>query len=137
MLENDATKNDELMLKLRANVIEYYGINQQLKPILVRKEYLKGENMMLLKLLQIQKADFGDYRIEMIYPTEKVGVNEDLLVSLIGKDEVEKLKDVNIERLVKNIENKKIGERALESILTQEGNPYLKVYRLNGMNSRR
>lgn len=83
--------NDELMS------IEYYSINQQLKPLLTRKDWLKGENMMMMKLLGIEKADFdGSYRIEMLYNENKTGVDEDLLRSLIGDDIVEMLKEVPV-----------------------------------------
>ena len=123
-------KKCEMLLRLKTNVVEYYGINQQLRPFLVRKEFLKGENMMFMKLLGIEVADFDSYRIEMIYPENKIGVNEELLKELIGCQMVEDLKEVPVEKLVKGIEKGTIPERAAEAILKQDGNPYLKVYKI-------
>jgi hypothetical protein len=131
--ELNTPNNDELMLRLKSNAIEYYGINQQLKPILTRKDWLKGENMMMMKLLGIDKADFGDYRIEMMYNENKIGVNEELLVELIGRDEVEKMKEVPVDKLVKLVEKGEVGKRSMEAVLVEDGNPYLKVFKLNAM----
>jgi hypothetical protein len=123
-------KKGEMLLRLRASVIEYYSINQQLKPFLVRKEFLKGENMILMKMLGIEVADFDPYRIEMIYPIDKIGVDEDLLKELIGCQLVEELKEVPVDKLVKGIEKGTIPERAVEAILKKDGNPYLRVYKI-------
>lgn len=123
-------KKGEMLLKLRSNTIEYYGINQQLKPFLVRKEFLKAENMVSMKLLGIERADFDPYRIEMIYPEDKIGVNEELLRELIGDEIVESLKEVAVEKLVKGIEKGTIPERAVETILKKDGNPYIKVFKI-------
>lgn len=131
---SDESKNQEMMLRLKSNVIEYHGINQQLKPILTRKEWLKGENMMFMKMLGIEKADFdGLYRIEMIYPEDKIGVDETLLRELIGDEEVEKIKEVPVDKLIKGIEKGDIKERAMEAVIVEDGNPYIKVYKLNSM----
>ena len=127
------TQND-MMLRLRANVIEYHSINQQLKPIFARKEYLKAENMISMRLLGIDKADFdGLYRIEMIYHEDKVGVDEMLLRQLIGDDEVEKMREVPVDKLVKKIEKGEVGKRAMEAVIIENGNPYIKVFKLNSM----
>lgn len=130
----DTKNNDILMLRLKANVIHYYGINQALKPILAKKEFLKAENMMFMKMLGLDKAEFdGLYRIEVITPTEKIGVDENLLIELIGKEEVDKLKEVPVKKLVKCIETGNVKERAIEAIITEPGKPYLKVFKLNSI----
>lgn len=123
-------KKSNMMLRLKSNVIEYYGVNQQLRPFLVRKEFLKGENMMMMKILGIEVADFDPYRIEMIYPEDKVGVDEKLLKELIGDEMVENLKEVPVDKLVKGIEKEEIPLRAMEAVLKKDGNPYLKVYKI-------
>ncbi|MBZ5529618.1 MAG: hypothetical protein LAN71_17185 [Acidobacteriia bacterium] len=125
--------NDLLMLRLKANTVEYYSINQQLRPFLVRKEFLKAENMMFMKLLGIEVADFDPYRIEMIYPEDKIGVNEELLKELIGCQIVEELKEVPVDKLAKGIENGTIPQRAVEAILKQDGNPYIKIFKIVSM----
>ena len=134
-MENDniieEQKKGEMLLRLKANVVEYYSINQQLRPFLVKKEFLKGENMMMMKMLGIDRADFDPYRIEFICPEDKVGVDEDLLKELIGDEMVENLKEVSVEKLVKGIEKEEIPLRAVEAILKKDGNPYIKVFKLN------
>ena len=84
----------------------------------------------MMKILGIEIADFDPYRIEMIYPEDKIGVNEELLKELIGCQMVEDLKEVPVEKLVKGIEKGIIPERAVEAILKKDGNPYLKVYKI-------
>lgn len=130
---DDFKKNQEMLLRLKSNTIEYHSINQQLKPIFARKDWLKGENMMFMKLLGIDKADFGDYRIEMIYEQNKIGVDETLLKELIGDEMVEKMKEVPADKLVKGVEKGDILVRAMEAVIVENGNPYLKVYKLNAM----
>ena len=134
-MENDniieEQKKGEMLLRLKVNVVEYYSINQQLRPFLAKKEFLKGENMMMMKLLGIEVADFDPYRIEMIYPEDKIGVDEELLKELIGDKMVENLKEVPVEKLVKGIEKEEIPLRAIEAILKKDGNPYIKVFKLN------
>lgn len=130
--EIDEIKNQEMMLRLKSNVVEYYSINQQLKPIFARKEFLKGENMMFMKMLEIERADFDNmYRIEIVYPEDKIGVNEELLIELIGNDIVEKLKEVSVNKLMKGVEKGEVGKRAIEAIITEDGNPYIKVFKIN------
>jgi hypothetical protein len=123
-------KKGEMLLSLKANAVEYYGINQQLKPFLIRKEFLKAENMMMMKLLGIERADFDPYRIEMIYPEDKIGVDEEMLRELIGNEIVENLKEVPVEKLAKGIERGTIPLRATEAIIKRDGNPYLKVFKI-------
>ena len=139
-MENDniieEQKKGEMLLRLKVNVVEYYSINQQLRPFLVKKEFLKGENMMFMKMLGIDVADFDPYRIEFICPEEKIGVNEELLRELIGDEMVENLLEVPVDKLVKGIERKEIPERAVEAILKKDGNPYLKVYKIVSVNKK-
>lgn len=132
--KNEESKNQEMLLRLRGNVIEYYSVNQQLKHILSRKEFLKGENMMFMKIMGIEKADFdGLFRIEMIYPEEKTGVDEILLRELVGDDIVEKLREVPVDKLVKGIEKGEVGKRAMEAVIVEDGNPYIKVFKLSSL----
>lgn len=53
--------------------------------------------------------------------------------TLIGDEIVDNIKEVPVDKLVKGVEKGDIKERAMEAIIKEQGNPYLKVYKLNSM----
>lgn len=117
----------EIIDKLSKNMTEYYENSLQIKEIEKIQDKLKLEDLEIMRQLEFKTYSNDILSIQVMQNHKKIGVNENALAALIGKDVVDRLKTVPITAITQGIKNKTLPETAMNCILTVPEEPYTKI----------
>ncbi len=117
----------QLIEKLEQNMIAYHDNNIVEKELEAKQNILKKENLAILQQLNIKSHNSNDLRIEIRQVKKKIGVDENKLIELIGKEHVDPLKRVPIEAVMAGIKDHSIPNKAIDCILTIDQAPYTMI----------
>jgi hypothetical protein len=117
----------ELLEKLSENMNEYFANSLRIKEIEKIQDRFKIENLELMRQLELSTYSTESLSINVIQNHKKVGVDENALSALIGKDVVDRLKIVPVTAITNGIKDKTLPVSANNCILTVPEEPYTKI----------
>ncbi len=114
----------QLIEKLEQNMVAYHDNSIIEKELEAKQNILKKENLAILQQLNMKSHNSASLRIEIRQAKKKIGVDENKLIELIGKEHVDPLKRVPIEAVMSGIKDGTISKNAIDCILTIDQAPY-------------
>ena len=116
---------------LQRNIIRQYELNQQIKTLSKEKDTLATESLDIMQCSGLKKFVHNNLLMSVQSNKKKVGVNENILASLISPADVQLLKIVPVEAITSGLKNKTLPAAAKEAIITIDSAEFVTVKSLS------
>lgn len=116
---------------LSDNMKRQYDLNAKINALIAEKKELGIQSLKLIKELGLKRFASDNLVMELRSNNVKIGVDENLLASFMSLEEIERIKKVPVDVIVKAIKEKILSAAAIGTVITIKGPEFVLVRSTN------